>query len=94
MIKDKMNDMQAIGKSWNEVQFLKKAVETLCESRRQLMFTYVFAYYIEEHNQKTIFEANQNDLESATEALSQYLEENITKDNIQEITNNVMNKSR
>lgn len=69
-------------------------MEILCESRKQLMFTYIFAYYIEDHNQKTIFEDNQCDLEIATEALSQYLERNITEDNIQEITINVMDKSR
>lgn len=77
-----------------QVQFLVKAVNILCESRKQLMFTYIFAYYIEDHNQKIIFEANQSDLETATEALSQYLERNITKDNIEEITTNVMDKSR
>lgn len=77
-----------------QVQFLRKAVETLCECRKQLMFTYIFAYYIEDHNQKIIFENNQNDLEKATETLSQYLEQNITNDNMQEIITNVMDKSR
>lgn len=58
------------------------------------MQTYIFAYYVEEQNQKTIFETNQNDLESATETLSQYLEEHITKDNVEEITHKVMDKSK
>lgn len=69
-------------------------MEILCESRKQLMFTYIFAYYIKDHNQKVIFESNQSDLETATEALSQYLEQNITQDNLQEITINVMDKSK
>ncbi|XP_031626531.1 potential E3 ubiquitin-protein ligase ariadne-1-like [Contarinia nasturtii] len=89
----KMKTMQFMGKSWNDVQFLKKSVEILCESRKQLMFTYIFAYYIEDHHQKVIFEANQNDLESATEALSQYLEQNITENNIDTIIQDVMHKS-
>lgn len=77
-----------------QVQFLDKAVNILCESRKQLMYTYIFAYYVEEQNQKTIFEANQNDLESATEALSQYMEQNITEDNVEEMMHKVMDKSR
>lgn len=119
-IKDRMKDLQATGKSWNEVnnylaqatccnvfkcfiiffifllqvQFLANAIDILCESRRQLMQTYIFAYYVEEQNQKTIFETNQSDLESATEALSQYLEQQITKDNVEEIMHKVMDKSR
>lgn len=38
------------------------------------MCTYVFAYYLRKNNQSLIFEANQKDLESATEKLSEYLE--------------------
>lgn len=89
-----MRDLQMAGKTWNEVQFLVKSVDVLCESRKQLMRTYIFAYYIEEQHQKTIFEANQSDLEMATEALSQYLEQNITEDNVEEMMHKVMNKSR
>ena len=42
--------------SWIEVQFLKKAVDILCECRRTLMYTYVFAYYLRKNNQSEIFE--------------------------------------
>lgn len=73
---------------------MTQAVETLWESRKQLMYTYIFAYGIESHNQKEIFEGNQNDLERATEALSQYLEEELTKDNADQIKINVLNKSK
>lgn len=71
-----------------------EAVETLWESRKQLMFTYIFAYFINPHFQKEIFEVNQHDLETATEALSQYLEQELTQHNADEIKIKVMNKSR
>lgn len=73
---------------------MKKAVDILCESRKQLMFTYIFAYYTKEHNQKQIFEINQSDLESATEELSRYLEQELNADNADDIKRNVMNKSK
>lgn len=93
-ITDKMNELQAMGKTFNQVIFLKKAVQVLYESRRQLMFTYIFAYYVKSNNQKSLFEANQSDLESATEALSQYFEQDLTKDNADEIMHKVIDKSR
>lgn len=71
-----------------------KAVNTLWESRKQLMFTYIFAYFVESHPQKTIFEVNQNDLEQATEALSYYFEQDLTQDNADEIKRKVLDKSR
>ena len=60
--------------SWVEVQFLKEAVNTLGECRQTLMYSYVFAFYLEQSVEKEIFEANQKDLENATETLSGYLE--------------------
>ena len=48
--------MQQHNMSWIEVQFLKKAVDILCECRRTLMYTYVFAYYLRKNNQSEIFE--------------------------------------
>lgn len=71
-----------------------KAVEVLWNSRKQLMFTYMFAYFVGPHNQKTIFENNQKDLEAATEALSQCFEEDFILNNPDEIMHNIMNKSR
>ena len=50
--------MQQHNMSWIEVQFLKKAVDILCECRRTLMYTYVFAYYLRKNNQSEIFEVN------------------------------------
>lgn len=66
--------------SWVEVQFLKEAVNTLGECRQTLMYSYVFAFYLEQSVEKEIFEANQKDLENATETLSGYLERDMDDD--------------
>ena len=55
---EKMEEMQQHNMSWIEVQFLKKAVDILCECRRTLMYTYVFAYYLKKNNQCEIFEVS------------------------------------
>ncbi|XP_023338775.1 E3 ubiquitin-protein ligase arih1 isoform X2 [Eurytemora carolleeae] len=94
MVKDKMEEMQQHNMSWIEVQFLKKSLDILCECRRTLMFTYVFAYYLRKNNQSAIFEANQKDLESATEQLSEYLERDISAENLADIKQKVQDKYR
>lgn len=58
------------------------------------MCTYVFAYYLKKNNQSLIFEANQKDLESATEKLSEYLERDITSENLADIKQKVQDKYR
>lgn len=70
---------QSQGQAWNEVNFLKMAVDMLCRARRTLMNTYVFAYFVSQSNQSIIFEDNQRDLELSTEKLSEYLERDIYK---------------
>lgn len=77
-----------------QVQFLKRAVDILCQCRQTLMCTYVFAYYLRKNNQSLIFEANQKDLESATEKLSEYLERDITSENLADIKQKVQDKYR
>jgi len=73
-----MEAMQKHNMSWIEVQFLKKSLDILCECRRTLMFSFVFAYYLNQNNHlfvnnhSTIFEDNQKDLQTATEELSGY----------------------
>lgn len=52
--------MQKHNMSWIEVQFLKKAVDVLCQCRQTLMFTYVFAFYLKKNNQSIIFEVSVN----------------------------------
>lgn len=58
------------------------------------MYTYVFAYYVKKNNQSVIFEDNQKDLESATECLSEYLERDITSENLADIKQKVQDKYR
>lgn len=93
-IKLKMEEMQQHNMSWIEVQFLKKAVDVLCQCRQTLMYTYVFAYYLCKNNQSVIFEDNQKDLESATETLSEYLEREITSESLHDIKQKVQDKYR
>jgi len=77
-----------------QVQFLKKAVDILCQCRQTLMYTYAFAYYLKKNNQSAIFEDNQKDLESATEKLSEFLERDITSQNLADIKQKVQDKYR
>lgn len=90
----KMDEMQQHNMTWIEVQFLKKAVDVLCQCRQTLMYTYVFAYYLVKTNQSTLFEHNQRDLERATETLSEYLERDITTENLVDIKQKVQDKIR
>lgn len=93
-VKEKMEEMQQHNMSWIEVQFLRKAVDVLCQCRQTLMYTYVFAYYLAKNNQSTIFEDNQRDLERAVEILSEYLERDITSENLADIKQKVQDKAR
>ena len=94
MVKDKMEEMQQHNMSWIEVQFLRKSLDILCECRRTLMYTYVFAYYLKKNNQSAIFEDNQRDLETATEQLSEYLERDIDGKSLVDIKQKVQDKHR
>lgn len=93
-IKVKMDEMQQHNMSWIEVQYLEKAVDILCSCRQTLMYTYAFAFYLRKNNQSVMFEANQNDLENATESLSEYLEKDITNENLVDIKLKVQDKYR
>ena len=64
-----MEEMQQHNMSWIEVQFLRKAVDILCECRRTLMYTYVFAYYLSKNNQSEIFEASAKAAELITNSV-------------------------
>ncbi|XP_078621115.1 E3 ubiquitin-protein ligase arih1-like isoform X5 [Branchiostoma floridae x Branchiostoma japonicum] len=93
-VKLKMEEMQQHNMSWIEVQFLKKAVDVLCQCRTVLMYTYVFAFYLKKNNQSIMFEDNQKDLENATECLSEYLERDISADSLVDIKQKVQDKYR
>ncbi|XP_017861102.1 PREDICTED: protein ariadne-1 [Drosophila arizonae] len=91
-VQAKMNDMQE-NMSWIEVQFLKEAVDVLCQCRATLMYSYVFAFYLRNNNQKIIFEDNQRDMEMATEKISECLEREITVQNLCEVKQKVLDLS-
>ncbi|CAK8697362.1 E3 ubiquitin-protein ligase arih1-like [Clavelina lepadiformis] len=93
-IKRKMEEMQQLNMSWIEVQFLKRAVDVLCQCRQTLMYTYVFAFFLKRNNQSIIFEGNQADVEKATELLSEYLERDVTTASLGEIKQKVQDKYR
>jgi ariadne-1 len=58
MVRLKMEELQNLGMSWIEVQFLQRAVDVLCQCRQTLMYTYVFAFYLRKNNQSIIFEVS------------------------------------
>jgi ariadne-1 len=62
------------GLTWIDVQFLKTAMEQVFELRQVLSFTYVFAYYLSDGPEKTLFEYLQEQLEISTEKLSELSE--------------------
>lgn len=68
--------------------------EILCDSRKQLMLSYIFAYFVEAHMQKEIFEMNQTDLQLAIEKLSMCFDNEITNDNAMAIVEDVSVKAR
>lgn len=74
----------------NKFYFHFQAVDILCQCRQTLMYTYVFAFYLGKTNQSVIFEDNQRDLENATEKLSEYLEREITSENLADIKQKVI----
>ncbi|XP_030371581.1 potential E3 ubiquitin-protein ligase ariadne-1-like [Scaptodrosophila lebanonensis] len=88
----KIDEMKQHYRTWIELQFLKTAVDVLCQCRQTLMYTYVFAYYLKRNNHSMLFELNQMDLESATEMLSEYLECDITSENLADIKQKVQDK--
>lgn len=45
--------------TWIEVQFMKKAVDIVENCRTTLKWTYAMAYYLQNGNQKAMFEDNQ-----------------------------------
>lgn len=58
------------------------------------MYMCIFGYFVDNNNQKEIFEMNQNDLLLATESLSRYLEQDITSDNVEDIMVKLNDKVR
>lgn len=62
----KMEEMQlTTDLTWIEVQFMKKAVDVVENCRTTLKWTYAMAYYLENGNQKAMFEDNQRSVSSS-----------------------------
>ncbi|PIC49584.1 hypothetical protein B9Z55_008138 [Caenorhabditis nigoni] len=90
-----MDKMQELSIPWSEVLYLRAAVDTLSNCRRTLMYTYVFAFYLNSNNHSIMFENNQKDLEMATEQLSGFLERDMEKvDDLKALNRDVQDKCR
>ena len=76
-VEKRKKEMETESMSYTEQQSIQNAFKALQQCRRVLKYTYPFAYYLERTNQSEIFEQNQADLERATEALSELLENEI-----------------
>eukprot|EP00164_Ancoracysta_twista_P002215 GFYU01002926.1.p1 GENE.GFYU01002926.1~~GFYU01002926.1.p1 ORF type:complete len:785 (+),score=188.95 GFYU01002926.1:102-2456(+) len=70
----KMIDLQQQTMYYIDVNHIEQATEVLIECRRIMAYTYVLAFFMQDHNQKALFEYLQIDLESTTEKLSGLLE--------------------
>eukprot|EP00696_Hemimastix_kukwesjijk_P015208 gnl/Hemi2/3345_TR1167_c0_g3_i1.p1 gnl/Hemi2/3345_TR1167_c0_g3~~gnl/Hemi2/3345_TR1167_c0_g3_i1.p1 ORF type:complete len:467 (-),score=158.81 gnl/Hemi2/3345_TR1167_c0_g3_i1:260-1660(-) len=74
----KMDELQQQGSTtWMEVQYIMDATEVLLECRRVLKYTYVYAYYMPEGPEKTLFLYQQDYLEDSTERLTESVEAKI-----------------
>lgn len=85
----KMRDLQQINKysSWVDVEYIQKGVQQLIECRTVLKYTYIHGYYLEEGQEKNMFEFLQEDLEKTTEKLSEILESPVEKFDRNDIIN-------
>jgi ariadne-1 len=89
-----MEEIQAHSNlSWIEVQFMKRAVDTLSACRATLKWTYAMAYYLKKDNATIIFEDNQNDLEQKVEDLSELIEKPLEEDTIEDLRYDVTNRT-
>ncbi|TIB07997.1 hypothetical protein E3P92_03893 [Wallemia ichthyophaga] len=88
----KMDEMQrSTSLTWIEVQFVKKAVETVTKCRMTLKWTYAMAYYLDRNSMTELFEDNQADLEKAVENLSELLEKPLDVETIPELRSQMQN---
>jgi len=69
----KMEEMQlTTDLTWIEVQFMKKAVDIAENCRTTLKWTYAMAYYLQNGNQKAMFEDNQRSVSLPTRMSCSY----------------------
>jgi len=65
---------------WSDVEFMREANEQIIESRRILKFSYVLGYFLKEGKEKNLLEYLQQQLEQATELLTENVEREHTID--------------
>ncbi|CAG5075922.1 Similar to ARIH1: E3 ubiquitin-protein ligase ARIH1 (Homo sapiens) [Cotesia congregata] len=98
LMMDVQNKCQRLPMSWTEVFTLQavmtKAVNVLRQTRETLMYSYVFAYFVEKSNQKTIFEFNLQGIENTTDSLSHYLKMHIVNAEVDVIIRKVQNRTQ
>lgn len=74
-----------LNKHWICYDFIEEAVNVLYQNRRVLMYSYVFAYFIDLNTWKTIFEENLEALRRSTESLSALMEREISMANVMDM---------
>lgn len=79
--------------TWIEVQFARKAVETVTRCRMTLKWTYAMAFYMERNTMTELFEDNQSDLENAVENLSELLEKPLDPETIPELRQKIQDST-
>ncbi|KAI1710151.1 IBR domain, a half RING-finger domain-containing protein [Ditylenchus destructor] len=90
---EKSDNVLNQGETTTCLAYLKKAMDTLIASRRTLMYTYTFAFYMTDTNHAKIFMDNQEHLANYTETLGQYLEHDLTRCESLELKLEVINMS-
>mmetsp|Transcript_45854 Transcript_45854/g.73762 ORF Transcript_45854/g.73762 Transcript_45854/m.73762 type:complete len:423 (-) Transcript_45854:155-1423(-) len=75
---------------WQSVQFLRKSTVQVLECRRVLKYTYVYGYYCHDAKERELFEFLQEDLEKATEKLSELSEQPLESLQRQEVVDFTM----
>jgi len=75
---------------WQNVQFLRKSTLQVLECRRVLKYTYVYGYFCMDARERELFEFLQEELEKATERLSELSEQPLEMLNRQEVVDFTM----
>ena len=70
-----------------DLDYMETTAQVLVSCRHTLMFSYCYAYYLDNAKAKDLFEFNQQQLEYATEMLSEFVEDTTGKYGKQEIVN-------
>lgn len=87
-----MTILETDGWSWNDMEFIRDAIDTLYICRLALIFSYVFAYFIKECKEKRILEDYQQDLHKYVEELSHFLTWNIVGEHINDVEIGIFKK--